>query len=254
MGSPDPKARAPEAPPARGVPIGSLDVLEAFVGARGQGKSTFLCQQVADLVEDVGGAYVIGHSMGARLPERLPDGPRLPIDYHENVDAMARALRRNPNRWHIVASSTQPADPVIHYARRLSHSMREGIWRREHPLRPFNDTRRLDGKPMIPIVVIIDEGIAVDAADGRGGSAGHEETKWFRAWLFSLRHEHIAVFYAIQNANARSYLVIDQATAVHAFKTRHEWALSAIRAGAGATQEQLERIRSLPRYERLTFR
>lgn len=240
---------------AKGVAIGDIDVCETFVGQRGNGKSTFMCAQAVDQVVEAGGAYVIGHSMGARLPVRLPDGgPILPITYHVDVDSMDRGLKRHPGRWHIVASETVPADEVIQYARRLSYSMRERLWRARHPFQRFNSTRKMDDGTFFapPIIILVDEGIMVDAANSKGDGAGDDQ-RWFKAWLFSLRHEHTALYYSIQNANARSYIIIDQATKIHAFHSRHEWALGAIRAGAGATQEDIERIRNLPRYEKLTF-
>ena len=241
--------------PVRGVPIGDLDTLEAFIGLRGVGKSTYLCERVWDRVTATpGGCYVVGHSMGPRLPERLPGGgPILPITYHENVAALDRGLRRHPERWHIVASDTIPADEVIRYVRRLSLGIREAVWRRKHLIKRYSTTSRLTGERATPICVIVDEGIAVEAGEG-GGKTGSNKDSWFKAWLFSLRHEHTALYYAIQNSNARSWLLVDQATAIHVFRTRHEWALSAIRAGCGATEVQLAQIRELPRYEHLTFR
>lgn len=248
--------RPPDEPKKAGLPIGDLNALHAYVGQRGQGKSTLMCSQAYDLLQDVGGGYVIGHSMGARLPVRLPDGgPVLPIVYHENLEQLDRGLRRDPGKWHILASSTIPADPVIQYGRQLSYGIRERAWRSQHMLKPFNETRKLDDGTFIapPVIMLVDEGIMVDAANSKGDGAG-DDHRWFKSWLFSLRHEHTALFYSIQNANARSYLLIDQATEINVFHTRHEWALSAIRAGAGASQEQLEAIRALPKYEHIRFK
>ena len=86
--------------------IGEWNILEASIGQRGMGKSTYQCRRVWELTREAGGAYVIGHSLGARLPERLPKelgGHELPITYHHTIAELERGLRRKPDRWHILA-------------------------------------------------------------------------------------------------------------------------------------------------------
>jgi hypothetical protein len=93
---------------------------------------------------------VIGHSLGARLPERLPDefgGATLPISYHATIAKLDRALRRHPERWHILApplphewgaaagvEEPETADDVLDYSVRLSAASRLRAYRKEHPI------------------------------------------------------------------------------------------------------------------------
>lgn len=245
--------------------IGEWNHLEACIGQRGTGKSTYQCRRVWELTREAGGAYVVGHSLGARLPERLPEelgGHELPITYHHTLAGLERGLRSRPDRWHILAPplvgegktdvrDPETADDLLRYVIRLSSSLRDSAYAREHPMRAIfgaRSTRKYTGIRCIPIIVIIDEGIAIESA----GIARKEENRWFLQFLYSLRHLHVALLYAIQNATARSWQVLEQATAIHCFAVRHEWALNAIRA-AGASKEQIEEIRHLDKFERVTF-
>ena len=75
--------------------VGSWNHLEACIGQRGTGKSTFQCYRALELSRIANGAYVIGHSLGARLPSKLPaelGGTTLPIVYHPTIDKLERAL------------------------------------------------------------------------------------------------------------------------------------------------------------------
>lgn len=213
--------------------IGELNVLEIAVGLRGYGKSTCLCDRAHELASSAP-AYVLGHSLGARLPDKLPDGTKLPIEYHPTIEKLVSALRQRPAKWHILASGS--ADAVLLYARELSKEVRKRAWNEAGKLERWGPHKKMDGIEAPIIIVIIDEGIAINAAAGR--SQGKEEHAWFTELIFSLRHEHIAMLYSIQNANARTWLLFDQASRIHVFRTRHEWARASLRA-AGATEEDL---------------
>jgi len=245
-----PAPKAPDAKketPADARPeIGDVNVLEVCVGQRGAGKSTTQCMRADELSREWGGAYVIGHSLGGRLPTELPDGTVLPLVYHDTLAKLDKGLRRDPGKWHILAPpmampNREEADDLLQYSIRLSDSIKERAWKEVHPFGIYKANKSHKGIHATPIIVIIDEGIAIGAA----GSTKKDQNRWFQEYLYSLRHMHIALFYSIQNANARSWHLLDQATAIHVFNTRHEWALGAIRA-AGATQDEMDRIAELP--------
>lgn len=230
--------------------IGTVNILEAAVGQRGTGKTTLLCERAYDLSVEYHGAYVIGHSLGARLPSKLPDGTELPIEYHMTLKKLEQGLRRNPAKWHILAppqsmadGERDTADDLLRFCVRLSEQIRKDAWRRANPvaLKAWNSNTRMDGIPATPIIVIIDEGIAIEAA----GPAKKEANRWFFEFLFSIRHYHIAMLYSIQDPTARSWQVLNQATDIHVFNMRHRYAIEAIRA-AGATDDEMERIAQLP--------
>jgi hypothetical protein len=246
--------------------VGEVNVLEATLGQRGKGKSTHQCHRAYELVREYGGAYVIGHSLGARLPAKLPaelGGHELPIEYHFHVRDLDKAMRARPNKWHIIAPpmlgdtkrgrvECSTADDMIHYSMRLSQSLRDRAYdraklRRERPiLEP--KIRNYDGLQCAPIIVIIDEGIAVSAANTSKGAKSRIEQQWFQEWLFSLRHLHTALLYAVQNPTARSWYILSEATEIDVFYIRHQWALNAVQA-AGATSEQIDEIRRLDPHE-----
>lgn len=255
---------APPPPVARGLPpIGDVNVLEAFVGQRGTGKSTYECARAFELRREFGQAYVIGHSLGARLPEKLPPslgGHELPISYYTTIEKLDRGLRAKPERWHILAppiggADNDTADELIHYTIRLSEAVRDSAYRQKHGLIASyarrGHARKYTGIPCVPIIMVIDEGIAIEA----GGASKSDDHRWFYEFIYSLRHLHVAFLYSIQNGSARSYKILAEATTIHAFTTRHRWALDALRAadGSDASGELVDRVARLPKYEKISF-
>ncbi len=246
-----PIPKPPEGDPKPGPPpIGDVNILEAAVGQRGTGKSTLLAERAYDLSILYRGAYVLGHSLGARLPRKLPDGTELPLEYHQTLKKLEQGLRRHPSKWHILAppqsmadSDRDTADDLLRFTVRLSEQIRRDAWRRANPvsLKSWNSNTPMDGIPATPIIVVIDEGIAIEAA----GPAKKEANRWFFEFLFSIRHYHIALLYSIQDPTARSWQVLNQATDIHVFNMRHRYAIEAIRA-AGATDDEMTAIAALP--------
>jgi hypothetical protein len=240
--------------------IGDWNHLEASIGARGMGKSTHQCYRALQLSREAHGAYVIGHSLGARLPRKLPadlGGDTLPLEYHTTLARLERGIRQRPQKWHILAPplagdghrvdpSGEPAtaDALLHFAVRLSTGVRRAAWTKQHPLRWWKPNVDYGDTRAVPIIVIIDEGIAIEAAS----TTKKEQNKWFLEMIYSLRHLHVALLYAIQNSNARSWQILEQSTRIHCFRITHEWALNSLRA-AGATMDEMERIKNLPRYQ-----
>ncbi len=247
---------------------GTVDGLEIFLGARGSGKSVAACGRARELAAEFGGAYIIGHSIGQRMPATLPaslGGGTLPITYHRSVAELYRGLRSKPERWHIVAPPLEDedkrpelarssADDVFRFAVRFSQSIRDQAWIDAHPLRgafgvPAKAT--YTGLRAPPIIVVIDEGVAVAGASGGARGKG-ESTDWFREVLISLRHLHVVVLYCAQGATMKSWHLLEQATAIHVYQTTHQYALTALQA-AGATTEELAEIRRLPLYSSITI-
>ena len=127
-----------------------------------------------------GGAYVIGHSIGQRLPERTDRSGRLPLEYHRSIAELDKGLHRRPAKWHILAPPLEDEDPtpdkarstadeLIRYAVRLSRALRERAWRDAHPMRsllgiPKNAT--FTGLRCPPIILLLDEGVSVTGASG----------------------------------------------------------------------------------------
>jgi len=244
--------------------VGEWNHLEASIGARGMGKSTEQCVRARELVSIARGAYVIGHSLGARLPLSPPPtvgGPAYPIVYHQSLDKLERGLRRFPGKWHILAPplfgdsrdaptshSDGTADALLQFAIRLSTQLRKAAWNKAHPFKLWNPNVNYTGIRCPPIIVIIDEGVAIDSA-----SVGKKDkNSWFFKFIFSVRHLHIALLYAIQNSNARNWQILEQSTIIRVFAVKHEWALNSLRA-AGATPDELERIRTQGRYQYVTL-
>lgn len=249
--------------------IGTWDHLEVFLGQRGTGKSVHMCDRALELAIKAHGALVLGHSLGARLPEKLPKelgGEKLPLEYHATIARLEKGLRRHPARWHILSPPlagefpghvkdgiAETADDLLRFAVRLSSSLRLCAYRKEHPVtgRLVRDPSRLKftGLPCTPIIVCIDEGIAVE---GAASSKTKEESRAFLQFLYSLRHMHIALLWCLQDPNARSYQTIAQATLLHVHHVKHQWATNAIQA-AGADESEIDRIEALKGYESVTI-
>jgi hypothetical protein len=243
--------------------IGTWNHLEASIGARGMGKSTYQCYRARQLQQEAHGAYVVGHSLGARLPTSLPaelGGGELPITYHETLAKLERGIRNRPDRWHILAppmagdgshhrGPTDSADDLLQFATSLAARLKRQAWQKAHPLKFWNPKVSYHDVRCTPVIIIVDEGIALDAA---ATGTKKESNKWFLQMLYSLRHNHTALLYAIQNSTARNWQILEQSTAIHVFAVRHEWALNALRA-AGATPDELERIRTQGKYQHVTL-
>ena len=252
-------------PPA----IGDVDDLEVLLGQRGTGKTTYMEFRARQLQRKYGGAYVIGHSLGRRLAKKLPPelgGHDLPIAYYPTIKKLAEGLRSHPERWHILAPPTEleapagyydrnereTADDLIAFGVRLSTSLRLRAYKKAHPLSFARDISKLDltGLPCTPIILLVDEGVAVE---GAGKSQTKEEQRAFKEWLFSLRHLHTALLWSIQDPTARGWNIMGQATWIRVFHVQHEYALQAIRA-AGADEDQLDAIEQQYAYEHVDIR
>ena len=248
-----------------GPPIGSVNVLEATIGQRGMGKSTYQCFRVHELVRQYQGhAYVIGHSLGARLPKELPaelGGHVLPIVYHNSVESVARGVSESPTKWHILAppidltgraGPQDSVDDLIAWSIQFSDALRERAYQREHPIKGAlrsGVARDYTGIQCPAIILIVDEGIAMEAAGAKGtGTKTQAKKDWFLRWIYSLRHYHTALFYAIQNATARNWQLLSEATRVVVFRVKHQWAINAVQA-AGGTHAEMAAVRKLQPHE-----
>jgi hypothetical protein len=255
----------PVAPATRPI-IGEWNILEVCIGKRGYGKSTYQMARAYELSCEAGGAYVIGHSLGRRLPEYLPPelglgAVKLPIKYHTTIASVSRGVQTHPNHWHILApllpeedpkaGDPETADDLLRYSVHLSAEVRKRAWRRAHPLRFWSSGQRTLELEAPPIIVVMDEGIAVQAAS-TGARARGSDT-WFLQYIYSLRHYHIALLYSIQEPSARSWRMLEAATAIHVFRSQHQWAINAIEA-CGATDDEIDQIRALDRFQKVTLR
>lgn len=236
--------------------IGEVNRLAVLIGARGTGKSTWASHLVLRWQRELG-AYVIGHSLGGRLPPVLPaelGGFRLPIQYHESLKTMRSGLYWHPERWHILAprpgsSTGATADDLLHFAQDMSEAIRRRAWEAKPGNWRWRHNVDHTGVDAPPIIVDIDEGVAVEGA----GVSRKDDNRWFLEFLASLRHMHIAMVWSQQDPTARSWRILEQATDLYVFREHHQWALNALRA-AGATEEQIELIRRMPEHRHLHIR
>lgn len=232
-----------------GVPIGEWNHVYLIFGLRGFGKSTY-CVEEAMRIGYPSGAYIIGHSLGARFPRSLPDGENVPVEFYSTIERLARGVKRHPGRIHILASGD--ADDVIRYARDLSRTVRRKAWRREKGwFRPWNDMSNMSGIVAPPILVILDESVALSMNLGKTAHR-NEDSRYFREAIYSARHEHIGYMFQIQDPNALGPSVISQGTNYICFRLEHQWSINAVQA-AGATDEMLDEIPHLELGEYVEF-
>jgi len=244
-----------------GPAIGDVNELQVFIGQRGMGKSTMECATAFEMVQRYQGqAYVIGHSLGARMPKKLPDdlgGHELPIVYHSSVESIAKGVAEQPTRWHILAppidltgraKHQDSLDDLIEWSIKFSESLRERAYAREHPIKGAfraGIARDYTGIQCPCIIILVDEGIAAESAGAKGGGVKSQAKKdWFLTWIYSLRHYHTALLYAIQNPTARNWQLLSEATRVVVFRVKHQWAINAVQA-AGGTHAEMRAVRKL---------
>lgn len=214
-----------------GIPIGEWNHAEIAIGKRGYGKSTRLMERMDELNDEAGGAYKIGYSPEPRFPT---NSTRFRIHYHEDIKSLERQLRRYPDDFHVLVGAE--ADPVVRFAESLGKSIKRkalGYWNRRGTAL---------GKKAVPVILVVDEMMMLSGA--RGSASGGNNTIWFRQFLISLRHLHIAFLGGIQDSNSVSYVNASLATRIWCFRTTHEWALNSMRA-AGLPKEKLEALPKL---------
>jgi hypothetical protein len=223
--------KAPPRLEGEGVPIGEFNHDEIAYGKRGFGKSWKLLERMEELNNEAGGAYKIGHSPEMRFPA---EATSIQIRYHEKISSLDSWLRREPDDFHVWVS--EEADPIIEYAKDLGKALKKramGFWNtRGTPL----------GKKATPVILVVDELAFLSGA--KGSAQGSGKNDWFRRFLISLRHNHVAFLGGIQDANAISYILGSLADTLWCYRTTHEWALQSLRA-AGLPQEKVERLKTL---------
>lgn len=239
--------------PPPGLPIGELNDVELVLGLRGYGKSTY-CAHRAMVLQSATGGYVVGHSLGARFPAKLPDGTNVPVDFYPTIEKLDKGLQSRPDRIAILVGGN--GDEIIKYARRLSARIRRAAYYRDNGwynvlYRPWSNLRNMDGIVARPVIVIVDEGVAMSMNLGKT-STKNPESKEFREAIYGARHEHIAYLFQIQDPNAIGSALQTQATHYIVFRLEHEWPLNGVRA-AGATRYDIEEIKTLDIGEYVDF-
>ena len=228
------------------IEIGSLDRLTSVIGLRGMGKSTWLVGDAIAAQRDLG-AIVLGHSPGARLPSRLPDGTDARIVYHSDLRSIERGLRRRDGtaQMHVLAAGE--VDDLIGYARALSRAMRRrAVTAAGYRYR--DDRPTPDGVKATPIHVMVDEGSAL--RDWPRKSA--QQRDW-QIFLTGLRHEHMSLTWSIQSPTMRSWVLLEQSNRVVVFRYLHRWGLDALQATGMVPRDDLPRIRTLPQFRHLDY-
>lgn len=226
-----------------GVPIGSVDMVETILGEKGNGKSTYLVERVMHLQRELG-AYVIGHSPGARLPLKLPSGRPTRVEYYPDLKQMERGLRRDTSKIHIVARG--PADDIIQYARDMSLRLRKRAWGEHVGLlgKRWTPETQMTGVHCQAIIVVIDEAVSLKGATGNIAKRRDEESQLVKEALFGARHDNIAYFVSIQDPGAFAWTMMSQSTIITCFRLEHDWSQIHLRA-AGFTEEQIELVGKL---------
>lgn len=214
------------------MPYGEWNHTELAIGKKGYGKTTRLMERMDELNDEAGGAYKIGYSPEMRFP---PGSTRFRIRTYQDIRSLERGLRRYPDDFHVLVG--EEADPVVKFAKELGHAIKR------RTLGPFNRNGNALGKRAVPIILVVDEMMMMSGASG--SAQGGNSTKWFRRFLISLRHAHVAFLGGIQDSNAMSYIVSSLADRLWCFRVSHEWALNSMRA-SGLPKDKLA---LLPRLE-----
>ena len=228
------------------IEIGSLDRLTSVIGLRGMGKSTWLVHDALAAQSELG-AIVLGHSPGARLPAKLPDGRASNIVYHSDLRSLERGIRRRggTSKLHVMAAGE--VDDLIAYARQMARAIRRSaVTRAGHR---FRDDRPVpDGILATPVHVMVDEGSAL-----RDWPKKSVEQRGWEVFITGLRHEHLSLTWSIQSPAMRSWKLLEQSNRVIAFRYLHRWGLDALQATGMIPQEDLPLIRALPQFEHRVY-
>lgn len=216
------------------IEVGSMDRLTVVIGEKGTGKSTWTKLDARVFQRQTGG-WVIGHSPRGQI------GVASDIVLHDTVKKLARGLKRDPGRIHIVTDDS-PED-VLEYGKALALASRKRAFKEMYPFKKFRPNRPAPtGMKAPPVLVIVDEGTHVSGDLSKEGKAD------LQRFLTSLRHEHLAITFLSQAPTARSWTYQEQASGFRVFRYMHEWGLNSIRAAA-IPKDRLDEIRELPDFQ-----
>lgn len=220
------------------IEIGSLDWTTFVVGEKGVGKSTWLKLDALGFQRRTGG-FVLIHSPRGQI------GTAPYIVMSDNVDKLRKALRRHPDKIHVVTDGDP--ETVVDYGVDLAYALRKRAHDQQWPPLRFRDNRPAPkGLKATPVSIVIDEGTHMAKGITRDEQAALEK------FLTSLRHSHIAMTMAIQAPTARAWVFAEQASRFRLFRYMHEWGLNSVRAAA-IDQEVIEVMREIPKFTYYAF-
>jgi hypothetical protein len=219
------------------IEIGTLDDVVSVFGAKKTGKSTWALREARRFQLATGG-YVIGHSPNGQI------GRASDVEFSRDVETLARRLARHPEKIHVV--TTGAPEDVLDYGRAMARALRERAVKKAGHWRFDPHSPAPPGVMAPPVLVIYDEGIAMQENPSR------EESMEFQRFLTSTRHEHMAFMFLNQAPSKRAWMIAEQSRRVIMFRYLHEWGANSIRA-AGIPQETVLKLKTLPRFEYLYF-
>lgn len=209
------------------APHRSVNIVKSYLGVPGTGKSTLA---MSDMVKDqraLGGAYMIVHDIGDRLPEAWPDawgGKPTGIIRHATVGEARAALAAKPDGIH--ALSTSDGGAVMELAVQAGASSKAaGAAEGASP----------------PVLLMLDEAVGTAAA------SPYRMGDDMREFIAGRRHMHVGLYWTCQSPAMAHYGLLALSTEIVVGRIVDERALARFEQ-LGFTPGEIDRIRTMPNH------
>jgi hypothetical protein len=165
--------------------------------------------------------YVLGHDLGWKIVETLPDGRETGIVRHESTAALLGAIATDPRGIHCLAC--EDAGEVIEVGITISRTSLDAN----------------EGTRGTPTVVLIDEAVSAGDADPYRLGGPLKKAMALR------RHHNLGIIWTCQSPNLCHYQMMAIGTELVCFRLTHEKDLNKLR-DVGLNEKQIQTIKQLP--------
>lgn len=210
------------------TPVGQWNHAIGVLGVPGCGKSTY----AASLALELGAtpAYLLAHDPTWRIPPTLPDGRTVPLRRHATIEICRAALAKDATGLHAPTATDGAA--ILNFACALAAASKGG------EIVPL-------GKEAVPVVVLIDEAVAIEHS---GPGRLREE---LLEVLVGRRHKHVALIYTVQSPRLVDVSLLSMATRLVMFRLIDEKSRDRLRDEAGVPEALLDQLATLPDHQYL---
>ncbi len=206
----------------------SVNTVRSYLGVPGTGKSTLALADMRKQARELGGAFMLAHDIGDRLPDRWPDawgGKPTGIVRHNSVVEARAGLGRQPNAIHTL--STADGSEVLALA--IEIAKKSKAWGAEAGASP-------------PVLLFLDEAV------GTASASPHRLGDDMRNYIASRRHEHVGLYWTCQSPAMAHYALLALSTEIICGRIVDERALARFEQ-LGFTPGEINMIAGLHNYE-----
>lgn len=198
----------------------TFNVARGYLGLPGSGKTTRAVGDVLKLAR-ASGAYIVAHDSAWSIPDRLPDGTRVPIVRHQSEESARAGYKSAPGSIHALSTET------------LAPATRIAV-----------DLAAASGRPAI---LYVDEIVAVP------DTSPNYVTPEFRALLSTRRHANVGIVWTTQSPFNVHRVLLKLSTELVIGRLRDGADLNRLQQ-SGVPRETIEKLAKLDNYRFIEVR